>query len=112
MAETSSVTPLKLPARMAASVKSRKKRSTRCIQELLGGVGDAAVILFVAACKAPPVAAGMQAFVGASTLLIKHFGLFAEYKFTHSVGIASGRADIRENTHHLVGGITIPLSSF
>src|SRR3990172_7127671 len=112
MAETSSVTPLKLPARMAASVKSRKKRSTRCIQELLGGVGDAAVILFVAACKAPPVAAGMQAFVGASTLLIKHFGLFAEYKFTHSVGIASARADIRENTHHLVGDITIPLSSF
>jgi len=57
----------------------------------------------------------MQAFVGARTLLFKHFRLCAEYKFTHSVldvGIASGRADISENTHHLVGGITIPLSSF
>ena len=75
----------------------------------------AAVILFVAACRAPLAAAGMQAFVGARTLLFKHFGLCAEYKFRHSVldvGIASGRADISENTHHLVGGITIPLSSF
>ena len=78
-------------------------------------MGDAAVILFITACRAPQVAAGMQGFVGARTLLFKHFRLFAEYKFTHSVldvGIASGRADISENTHHLVGGITIPLSSF
>jgi hypothetical protein len=82
--------------------------------ETVAGV-TAAVILFVAACKAPPAGAGVQAFVGARTLLFKHFGLVAEYKFTHSsldVGIDSGWADISENTHHLVGGITIPPSSF
>lgn len=59
--------------------------------------------------------AGIQAFVGARTLLFKHFGVFAEYKFTHSsldVGIASGRAGLDENTHHLIGGITISLPSF
>ena len=80
--------------------------------EIVAGA-TAAVISFVAACKAPPVAAGMQAFVGARTLLFKHFRLVAEYKFTHSVldvGIASGRADISENTQHLVEGIRIPLS--
>jgi len=84
------------------------------VTETVAGV-TAAVILFVAACKAPPVAPGMQTFVGARTLLFKHFGLFAEYKFTHSsldVGIDSVLADVSENTHHLVGGITVPLSSF
>ena len=76
-------------------------------------VGDAAVILFVAACRAPPAAAGMQAFVGARTLLFKHFGLFAEYKFTHSrLEIEVTHGGLGENTHHLIGGITIPLSSF
>ena len=73
----------------------------------------AAVILFVAWCKAPPAAPGIQAFVGARTLLFKHFGLFAEYKFMHSRldgGIGSGRANKSENTHHLVEGTTIPLS--
>ena len=75
----------------------------------------ATVILFVAACKAPPVAAGMQAFVGASTLLIKHFGLFGEWKFTHSrleIDVTRGHGGMGENTHHLIGGITIPLPSF
>jgi len=75
----------------------------------------AAVILFVAACKAPPAAAGMQAFIGARTLLFKHFGLFAEYKFTHSrleVMVTKGHGDLGENTQHLVEGITIPLPSF
>ena len=80
--------------------------------ETVAGV-TAAVIFFVAPCKAPPAGAWIQAFVGARTLLFKHFGLFADYKFTHSsldVGIDSGRADISENTHHLVEGTTIPLS--
>ena len=75
----------------------------------------AAVIFFVAPCEAPPAGAGIQAFVGVRTLLFKHFGLFAEYKFTHSsldVGMDSDLADVSENTHHLVGGITVPLSSF
>lgn len=82
--------------------------------ETVAGV-TAAVIPFVAACRAPPAAPGMQAFVGARTLLFKHFDLFAEYKFTHSrleVEVTRGHGGLRENTHHLVGGITIPLSSF
>ena len=57
----------------------------------------------------------MQAFVGAGTLLIKHFAPFAEYKFTHSrleVEVTRGHGGLGENTHHLVGGITIPPSSF
>jgi hypothetical protein len=73
------------------------------------------VILFVAWCKAPPAAAGIQAFVGARTLLFKHFGLFAEYKFTHSrleIEVTRGHGGLGENTHHLVRGITIPLPSF
>jgi hypothetical protein len=78
-------------------------------------VGDAAAILFVAACRAPLAAAGMQAFVGARTLLFKHFRLCAEYKFTQSrleIEVTRGHGGLGENTHHLVGGITIPLSSF
>lgn len=58
---------------------------------------------------------GIQAFVGARALLFKHFGLFAEYKFTHSgleIGVAAGVGMVEENTHHLVGGVTIPLPSF
>lgn len=82
--------------------------------ETVAGV-MAAVILVVAGCKAPPAGAGIQAFVGARTLLFKHFGLFAEYKFTHShleVEVTRGHGGLGENTHYLVGGITIPLSSF
>jgi hypothetical protein len=74
-----------------------------------------AVIFFVAPCKAPPAGAGIQAFVGARTLLFKHFGLFAEYKFTHSrveIEVTRGHGGLGENTHHLIGGITIPLPSF
>lgn len=55
---------------------------------------------------------GVQAFVGARTLLFKHFGVFVEYKFTHSdleVDVAGGDAKLDENSHHIVGGITIPL---
>jgi hypothetical protein len=39
--------------------------------------------------------------------------VFAEYKFTHSsfdVDIASGEGHVEENSHHIVVGITIPLS--
>jgi hypothetical protein len=49
------------------------------------------------------------------TLLIKHFGLFGEWKFTHSrleVVVTKGHGGPGENTQHLVGGITIPLPSF
>lgn len=56
--------------------------------------------------------AGVQAFVGVRTLLFKHFGVFAEYKFSHSgleVDVAGGDGEVDENTHHIVGGITIPL---
>lgn len=59
--------------------------------------------------------AGVQVFLGARGLLFKYFGLFAEYKFTHSsleVSVASGEGHVEENTHHLVGGITIPLPWF
>lgn len=59
--------------------------------------------------------AGVQAFAGLRALLFKYVGLFAEYKFTHSrldVGVASGDARLDENTHHLIGGVTIYLPSF
>ncbi len=55
---------------------------------------------------------GVQAFVGARTLLFKYFGVFAEYKFSHSdleVDVPGGDAELDENSHHIVGGITIPL---
>jgi hypothetical protein len=55
---------------------------------------------------------GVQVFTGVRTLLFKHFGVFAEYKFTHSsfdVDIASGEGHVEENSHHIVVGITIPL---
>ncbi len=58
--------------------------------------------------------AGLQLFVGVRALLTKYFGVFAEYKFTHSdlgVGVASGEGRVDENTHHLVGGITIHFPS-
>lgn len=59
--------------------------------------------------------AGIQAFVGARVLMFKHFGLFVEYKFSHSdleVGLATGVGVVEENTHHLVGGVTISFPSF
>lgn len=58
---------------------------------------------------------GVQGFVGIRALLFRHFGLFAEYKLTRSrleVGVAGGDAQVRETTHHVVGGITIPLPVF
>lgn len=82
--------------------------------ETVAGV-MAAVIFFVEPCKAPSAGAGIQTFVGARTLLFKHFGLFAEYKFTHSrpeIEVTRGHGGLGENTLHLIGGITIPLPSF
>jgi len=58
---------------------------------------------------------GAQAFAGIRGLVWKYFGLFAEYKFTHSslnVGIASGRGRVDEMSHHIIGGLTIHLPSF
>jgi len=58
---------------------------------------------------------GVQAFAGARALLFKHFGVFAEYKFTHSrlhVGVASGDGRLTEDTHHIIWGVTIALPSF
>jgi lipid A oxidase len=54
---------------------------------------------------------GVQAFVGAKLLLFRHFGLFGEYKFTHSsldVDLSTGSGSVDENTHHAVFGITVP----
>jgi hypothetical protein len=59
--------------------------------------------------------AGFQFFVGVRALVWKYVGLFAEYKFTHAnlnVGVARGDADVDENTHHLVGGITVRLPPY
>lgn len=56
--------------------------------------------------------AGVQVFTGVRTLLFKYFGVFVEYKFTHSslvVDIPSGEGHVEENSHHIVGGITVPL---
>jgi len=84
------------------------------MRETVAGV-MVAVIFFVAPCKAPPAGAGIQAFVGARTLWVNHFGLFAEYTFTHSrleIEFSRGHGDLGENTHHVIGGMTIPLLSF
>ena len=54
---------------------------------------------------------GIQAMIGAKVLLFKNFGVFAEYKFTHSnldVDLGTGSGSVDENTHHAVFGITIP----
>ena len=59
--------------------------------------------------------AGIQAFVGARTLLFKHFGLFTEYRFTHPRLEIKGTRDhggLGENTHQLIRWMTIPLLSF
>lgn len=53
---------------------------------------------------------GVQAFVGMRFLIFKYLGVFGEYKFTHSalsVSVPSGTGRVQENTHHLVGGLTI-----
>lgn len=58
---------------------------------------------------------GVQGFVGARALIFKHFGLFAEYKFTHArleFDVVGGRARVDENTHHLIGGFSIHFPSF
>jgi hypothetical protein len=90
--------------------------------QLYGGVGLGPVITHaenridqVKNDEAYEVAgAGVQAFIGARALLFKYFGVFAEYKFTHSrleVGAAGGDGRVTENTHHLAWGVTIPLPS-
>ena len=58
---------------------------------------------------------GVQGFVGARFLILKNLGVFTEYKFSHSaleVAVPSGQGRVQENTHHLVGGITIHFGSF
>lgn len=53
---------------------------------------------------------GVQGFVGVRFLIYKYLGVFGEYKFTHSalsVSVPSGTGHVQENTHHLVGGLTI-----
>lgn len=53
---------------------------------------------------------GVQAFTGVRFQLIRWFGLFAEYKFTHSdldVGVANGEAGVSDDTHHFCWGITL-----
>ena len=52
--------------------------------------------------------------MGVRFLLLKYFGVFAEYKFTFSelgVDIAHGSADFDERSHHLIGGLTVSLPS-
>jgi len=54
---------------------------------------------------------GFQTFVGLKLLLLKHLGLFGEYKFSHSslrVDLSTGHAKVDENTHHAVFGVTVP----
>lgn len=54
---------------------------------------------------------GFHAFLGARVLMFEHFGLIAEYKFSGSrikAKVAFGDGIMDENTHHLVGGVTIP----
>ena len=58
---------------------------------------------------------GVQGFVGARFLILKNLGLFTEYKFSHSaleVTVPSGHGRVHENTHHIVGGLTIHFGSF
>lgn len=53
---------------------------------------------------------GVQGFVGMRFPIFKYLGAFGEYKFTHSalsVSVPSGTGRVQENTHHLVGGLTI-----
>ncbi len=55
---------------------------------------------------------GGQVCLGVRLLLLKHFGLFTEYKFTFSgldVGVARGDAELHERSHHLIGGLTVSL---
>ncbi len=54
---------------------------------------------------------GLQAFAGVRMLLLRHLGMFVEYKITHSsldVGVYLRRIHVDENTHHIAGGLTIP----
>jgi lipid A oxidase len=58
---------------------------------------------------------GVQGFLGVRALVFKHFGVFVEYKFTHSgleFDVFGGRARVDENTHHTVGGLSIHFPSF
>ena len=58
---------------------------------------------------------GLQVFVGVRALLFKYLGVFVEYRFTRSeltVDLARGKGRVDENTHHIFGGITVPLPSF
>jgi hypothetical protein len=54
---------------------------------------------------------GFHAFIGARVLMFRHFGLIAEYKFSGSrikAKVAFGDGIMDENTHHLIGGVTVP----
>ena len=54
---------------------------------------------------------GLQTFAGAKWLLFRNFGVFGEYKFTHSrleADLNTGTGEVEENTHHAVFGITVP----
>ncbi|HSQ06031.1 MAG TPA: hypothetical protein VLN59_18485, partial [Burkholderiales bacterium] len=58
--------------------------------------------------------AGGQVCLGARLLLLRYLGVFAEYKFTFSspdVDVAQGSAHFDERSHHLIGGLTVPLPS-
>ena len=58
--------------------------------------------------------AGGQVCLGVRLLLLKHLGVFAEYKFTFSgleVNVAHGSAEFDERSHHLIGGLTVALPS-
>lgn len=99
------------------------ERFPKGLVQLYGGVGLGAVLghaeSVVRNVAAEPgyewTGIGVQAIAGVRVLFWKYLGVFAEYKFTHSsldVGVASGRARLEENTHHVVGGISVYLPSF
>jgi opacity protein-like surface antigen len=99
------------------------ERFPKGIVQLYGGVGLGAVLghaeSVVRNVSAEPgyewTGIGVQAIAGVRVLFWKYLGVFAEYKFTHTgldVGVAAGRARLEENTHHVVGGISIYLPSF
>ena len=58
--------------------------------------------------------AAMQGLMG-TYFVFKYLGVFVEYRFTRSeltVDLARGEGRVDENTHHIFGGITVPLPSF
>jgi lipid A oxidase len=54
---------------------------------------------------------GVHAFAGIKWLLFRNFGLFGEYKFSHSrldVNLRVGDAKTNENSHTAAFGVTVP----